>query len=169
MSNQRSATASQVFLVLFRVLFTIFALWTMVFIFSNSLEIADISSQRSARLLAAINAFLAKADIPLLTEHIVRKLAHFCEYALLGFWYTLCLRVYTRHYIRHISWPLLLLLLVANIDETIQTFVSGRSGELKDVWLDFSGGITGLFCALVLILLVTGFFRLLGFGKKRRS
>ena len=42
-----------------------------------------------------------------LTDHIVRKLAHFCEYALEGFLLTLCLRVYTRHFFVHISWPIL--------------------------------------------------------------
>lgn len=72
-----------------------------------------------------------------LTDHIVRKLAHFCEYALEGFLLTLCLRVYTRHFFVHISWPILGGLLTALTDETIQMFSDGRSSQLTDVWLDF--------------------------------
>lgn len=169
MREKRTSSAASVLLTLFRLLFTAFAILTMLFIFSNSLEIAALSSQRSGRVMAFLNEMLAKVSLGPLSEYAVRKLAHFCEYALLGFWYTLCLRVYTRHTVRYISWPLFLLLFVANVDETIQTFVSGRSGQLSDVWLDFCGGLSGTLCALVLICLITGFFRLLGFGRKRAA
>lgn len=165
---QKKKSTHDIFLIVFRVIFTFCALYTMYFIFSNSLEIADISAQRSGRITSIINAYLVKLDLPTLTNHIVRKLAHFCEYALLGFWYTLCLRVYTNHYIRHISWPLFLVLVMANADETLQTFVSGRSGQVSDVWLDFGGGVAGLFAALCAIWFITWFFRLLGFGRKHR-
>lgn len=168
MSEKRTSTAASFFLLLFRILFTGFALWTMYFIFSNSLELAGESAARSEHIRAILNEYLARFDLPLLTDHVVRKVAHFCEYAMLGFWYTLCLRVYTRHYIRHISWPLLLLLLVANVDETIQSFVAGRSSQLSDVWLDYGGGISGVLCGLLVILAVGAFFRLLGFGKKKK-
>lgn len=158
----------RVLLTVFRILFTLCALYTMFFILSNSLEIAQLSADRSGHITALLNGLLHQMGLPSLTEHMVRKLAHFCEYALLGFWYTLCLRVYTSHYIRHISWPLFLVLVMANVDETVQTFVDGRSGQLSDVWLDFSGGVTGLLCGLTLVVLVTWFFRLLGFGRKHR-
>lgn len=36
--------------------------------------------------------------------------------------------------------------------------MAGRSGQLTDVWLDFSGALTGLFLGLILLLV----FRLLG-------
>lgn len=166
---QKKSSAHDILHIVFRVVFTFCALYTMYFIFSNSLEIADISAQRSGRITSIINAYLVKLDLPTLTDHIIRKTAHFCEYALLGFWYTLCLRVYTNRYIRHISWPLFLVLAMANADETVQTFVSGRSGQLSDVWLDFSGGVAGLFVALCVIWFITWFFRLLGFGRKRRK
>ena len=68
----------------------------------------------------------------------------------------LCLRVYTRHFVRHVSWPLFFGLLTAVIDETIQLYVPGRSSSVKDVLLDFSGVLTGLFIALLILL----FFRL---------
>ena len=87
-----------------------------------------------------------------LTSHQVRKLAHFAEYTLLGFLAMLCLRVYTRRFVRHISWPLLFGLLVANTDETIQLLMAGRSSQLTDVWIDFSGVCAGLFVSLCLLL-----------------
>lgn len=69
--------------------------------------------------------------------HVVRKLAHFCEYLLEGFLLMLCLRVYTRHFFKHVSWPVLGGLLTALTDETIQLFVPGRSGQVTDIWIDF--------------------------------
>ena len=89
-----------------------------------------------------------------LTMHIVRKLAHFCEYMLEGFLLMLCLRVYTRHLLRHVSWPILGGLLTALTDETVQLFVPGRSGQVTDIWIDFSGVMTGLMVGLILLGLI---------------
>lgn len=130
------STASRVLLTLFRILFTLFVLWTILFIFRNSLESGVLSSARSQAVTAAVNQHLGRVGLSPLSNALVRKLAHFGEYLLLGFGYTLCLRVYTRRYIRHISWPLLLGLLVANVDETLQCYVAGRSSSLRDVWID---------------------------------
>lgn len=144
------------YLVLFRVLFTIALVATVFFIFSNSLEIAKESSARSQQVMQVINEQLAKVDIQPVSEHTVRKLAHFLEFSLLGFWFMLCLRVYTCHFVRHVSWPLFFGLLTAVTDETIQLYVPGRSSSVRDVLLDFSGVLTGLVSALLILL----FFRL---------
>ena len=141
-------------LILFRVLFTLALAATVYFIFANSLEIARESSARSQQVMALLNGLLGRAGLGPLSEHTVRKLAHFCEFALLGFWFMLCLRVYTRHFIRHVSWPLFFGLLTAVIDETIQLYVPGRSSSVKDVLLDFSGVLAGLFLALLILLFV---------------
>lgn len=161
------STFARVLLILFRILFTFFAVGTTVFIFYNSLEIGALSSARSQAVADWVNHILAQASLGPISTQTIRKLAHFAEFTLLGFWFTLCLRVYTRHYIRHISWPLFLVLLVANVDETLQTFVIGRNGSVADVWIDFSGGIFGTLAALSLIILLGGFWYLLGFGRHR--
>ena len=93
-------------------------------------------------------------DLGPVSEHSVRKLAHFAEYCLEGMLLTLCLRVYTARFVRHISWPLLGGLLTAVTDETIQKYVSGRSSQLTDVWIDFAGIVAGLMVALVILLIV---------------
>lgn len=144
-------------LLVARVLFTFALAATVVFIFSNSMAVADVSAQASGHVLARLQAALSRVGLGRLagslTDHLVRKLAHFAEYMLLGFWLMLCLRVYTRHFIRHISWPVLAGLLTALTDETIQLFSEGRSGQISDVWLDFGGVLAGLLFGLLLLCL----------------
>ena len=45
-------------------------------------------------------------------------------------------------------------LLTALTDETIQLFVPGRSSQVTDVWIDFSGVMTGLIVGLILLGLI---------------
>ena len=141
-----------------RVIFTLALIGCVAFIFSNSLKIADDSSVSSGRVLIWLQHLLRLLGMPgaaaHLTMHIVRKLAHFCEYALEGFLLMLCLRVYTRRFVRHIAWPILFGLLTALTDETIQLFTPGRSSQVTDVWLDFSGVLSGLLVGFVLLVLV---------------
>ena len=141
-----------------RVLFTAALIGCIWFIFSNSLQIAEVSEGSSGRVLGLMQGILRRLGLPgtadRLTMHIVRKLAHFSEYMLEGFLLMLCLRVYTRHFFKHVSWPILGGLLTALTDETIQLFVPGRSGQVTDVWIDFSGVLTGLVVGLILLGLI---------------
>ena len=141
-----------------RVIFTAALIACIWFIFSNSMAVATVSTGSSGRVLAWMRIILRRLGHPgladRLTMHIVRKLAHFCEYLLEGFLLMLCLRVYTRHFFKHVSWPILGGLLTALTDETIQLFVPGRSGQVTDIWIDFSGVMTGLLVGLILLGLV---------------
>lgn len=140
-----------------RVIFTCALIACIVFIFSNSMQIADVSSAASGRVLAflqkALRALGFEGAASRITMHFVRKLAHFCEFALEGFLLMLCVRVYTRRFVRHVSWPLLAGLLTALTDETIQLSSPGRSSQVTDVWLDFAGVLAGLLFALFLLAL----------------
>ena len=86
-------------LIAARVIFTFALIACIVFIFSNSMQIGDVSESASGRVLLLMKKVFTRLGMPgvanHLTDHIVRKLAHFCEYALEGFLLTLCLRVYT--------------------------------------------------------------------------
>ena len=141
-----------------RGIFTLALIGCIAFIFSNSMKIASVSTVSSGRVLTLLQAALRRLGHPALaqrlTDHIVRKLAHFCEYMLEGFLLMLCMRVYTRQYIWHISVPMLGGVLTALTDETIQLFVPGRSGQVTDIWIDFSGVMTGLLVGLILLGLV---------------
>ena len=151
--NQRTSP----WLIAWRVIFTFALIGCIVFIFSNSLQIADVSEGASGRVLGMLQGILRHLGLPgaadRLTMHIVRKLAHFCEYTLEGFLLMLCMRVYTRNYIWHISVPLLGGVLTALADETIQIYSPGRSSQVTDVWLDSAGVLAGILAALVLMAL----------------
>lgn len=155
-------------LIAFRIIFTMAVLACIAFIFSNSLEAGAISSARSQEVMRYMNAILDRIGLGPLSQHSVRKLAHFAEYCLEGLLLTLCLRVYTARFVRHISWPLLGGLLTAVTDETIQKYVSGRSSQLTDVWIDFSGVVVGMLVSLVLLLILRGIMAFHSIKKENR-
>ena len=140
-----------------RVIFTMALIACIAFIFSNSMKVGTVSEGASVRVLRLVQQAVARLGMPGLVSHItlhfIRKLAHFCEYALEGFLLMLCLRVYTRRFIRHMSWPILGGLLTALTDETIQLFSPGRSSQVLDVWLDFAGVLAGLLVGMFLLAL----------------
>ena len=131
-----------------RVVFTVALIACIWFIFSNSMAVATVSTDSSGRVLAWMRIILRRLGQPGLAEHltmhIVRKLAHFCEYTLEGFLLMLCMRVYSRHPLRHMT------------DETIQLFSEGRSSQVTDVWLDSAGVLAGILVAIVLLLACEG-------------
>ena len=140
-----------------RVVFTLALIGCIAFIFSNSMKIASVSTVSSGRVLTLLQAVLRRLGHPALaqrlTMHIVRKMAHFCEYMLEGFLLMLCMRVYSRHPLRHITVPMLGGVLTALTDETIQLYSPGRSSQVTDVWLDSVGVLAGILAALVLMAL----------------
>lgn len=140
------------FTIFFRILFTCCLIASVVFIFQNSLQIAEQSSLRSEQVQEIVNQAAGTVGLGPFSLHVIRKMAHFTEFMMMGFWFMLCLRVYTRHFIKHVSWPLFFGLGTAVTDETIQLFVDGRGSSVKDVWIDFSGFLVGLFVALVILM-----------------
>ena len=144
--------------IIFRVLFTFATIATVIYIFSNSMQIAAVSSGRSGEVMQLLNGWLAKLGLSVrFSESVVRKLAHIAEYAMLGFWLTLTLRVYTQRVLSHFAWPLFFGLAVPVADEFLQTMVPGRSGQVSDIIIDFSGVCMGALVALFLLLLVRMF------------
>ena len=118
-------------------------------IFYNSSLPAPVSDEASyffVNLVAGINAFLDK-PVPLpVMNHYIRKTAHFTEYFVQAL--LLCnafQAVWTGRKNPH-GYILLLLLMTAVFDEYIQLFSPGRSGQVTDIMLDFSGGFTGWLC-----------------------
>ena len=149
-------------LIAARVIFTFALIACIVFIFSNSMQIGDVSETASGRVLLLMKKVFTRLEMPgaanHLTDHIVRKLAHFCEYTLEGFLLMLCMRVYSRHPLRHITVPMLGGVLTALTDETIQLFSEGRSSQVTDVWLDSAGVLAGILVAIVLLLACEGLY-----------
>lgn len=137
---------------LFQIAMTLAALAFILFIFSNSLQNGEESGSRSQFALAILQRFFAQAGLPFaVTEHFIRKAAHFLEYFALGLLLLETLRAYTPKLKRYCALPFALGLAVASCDEALQRFVPGRSGQLSDVLLDFSGVAAGALFLLVLL------------------
>jgi VanZ family protein len=74
----------------------------------------------------------------------VRKAAHFTEYAILAFWAFRAFFTSAQKFLREFwfMYAFVLILLVASIDETNQSFNGSRTGSIYDVLLDACGGLT---------------------------
>lgn len=82
--------------------------------------------------------------------HIVRKTAHFTEYALMGFLWYLLLRKKRLNIFLSVSATAF----YAASDELHQKFVIGRSGKIADVLLDTCGGCFGILTGFVLLCIL---------------
>ncbi len=120
-------------------------------IWGHSVMPAEISQQESGFLSELINSIFGEGVI---TEHMIRKLAHFTEYMLLALLCAADLTFYDKKGALSVLAVLYICLLVSVIDESIQLFSLGRSGMLFDVWLDHLGSITGVgvFCVIKRII-----------------
>ena len=77
-------------LLVLRIFLLLSTLALMVFIFSNSTKTADVSSESSGRIMYMLNRICAALNLRYTFDQvIVRTLAHFCEFGLLGV-LTLC-------------------------------------------------------------------------------
>ena len=115
------------------------------FLFSNSLTPALRSSQDSGRVLLLVHQVLSHIGIEALwlTEHVLRKSAHFAEYTVLGILLSQNVRLFSRPWSMKVMGQLLAGILIPFMDETLQLFTEGRSGQISDVWLDMSGVLAG--------------------------
>lgn len=76
-------------------------------------------------------------------NHIVRKLAHYFSYLILGL---LTANAFYKNGVRNrklLVYTMAVCILYAFGDEVHQLFVPGRSGQLKDVAIDSLGALTG--------------------------
>lgn len=93
----------------------------------------------------------ARQSIYSFVEHLVRKGAHFLEYAALGFFLRLLVNAYAWQPQTRLS--LLVGTLYACTDELHQLFISQRSAQWQDVLLDSLGVLFGICAAWALIYL----------------
>lgn len=113
----------------------------ILFIWGNSLLPGSVSgaiSQRARDLLAAL--FGSGNENPDAGHGLLRKLAHFTEFACLGALFAWLFGMLRK--------PVLFALpcgfLVACMDETIQRFVPNRGPAFMDVLIDTSGALVGI-------------------------
>lgn len=135
-----------------RIVYTAFTAVLIIFIFAQSCLPAKISSEESSRVLEFLNSITDLLGLgSIFTSHIVRKLAHFTEFAMLGVFFMLSVSTYKNKYPKQYIMTLLGCLSVAVCDECIQLFIPGRAGSIQDVLLDFSGALFGVTVVSVFI------------------
>ena len=126
-----------------KTILTVLLVLMLLFIWGHSMVPAEASAAESGRVGALLTPFL-ELFVGKVTDHLVRKLAHFSEYAALGVLLGAQLLVHGRTSLFHWSYVLLCALAAAVTDETIQLFVEGRGAQVQDVLLDLGGSAAGL-------------------------
>lgn len=127
----------------------------LAFIWLHSMMPAEDSAEESQRVGQFLTPFLELlVGEGTVTDHLVRKLAHFCEYGALGILAGALLLVKKESGIFRWSYTLLCALAVAVVDESIQLLADGRGAQVQDVLLDAAGSLTGLLAVWLIAVLV---------------
>ena len=123
---------------------------TLGFIWGQSILPKAISSAESNHVLSLMEPlFYLIFSSGVITEHLIRKIAHFCEFAFLGF-QLYCLPSFDKRSFRNSA---CLAFFSAFLDESIQ-MLSDRGDQISDVWLDFSGALFGIVFAMLILFLI---------------
>ncbi len=143
--------------------FILIVLW-MILVFYLSNQVANESSQLSGgltrKILEAVHMLDGKTtEQQAIIETIVRKLAHFFLYIVGGILILLHINLYKIIDKRKILTSWIIGTAYAITDELHQLFVPGRSGEIRDVFIDSLGVITG-------IIIIRLIFKMIKRGKR---
>ena len=119
----------------------------MLFIsFASTNEFSAVNTSKIVRpLLKALFPKLSEEGLEL-AHLLIRKSAHFCEYAVLGLLASRALSTSSHIFLRR-SWfriSLLLIVAYALLDEYHQSFVPSRTASIYDSVIDVVGGLTAL-------------------------
>ena len=87
-------------------------------------------------------------------DHVVRKVAHLSIYGLLGLLVMGCMETFEKTDIIRITSSSIFTFLYACSDEIHQKYVPGRSGEVRDVFIDFLGAFLGILIIFLICKIV---------------
>lgn len=119
---------------------------TLVFIFGQSMLPQSVSAEESGWLTEnVLNPVLDLLGIGPLTHHMVRKIAHVTEFAILSMLLTLCFR---GQIVKSAGAGFA----AAFLDESIQ-LLSGRGASITDVWIDLIGVAIGSVLGFLIVQL----------------
>lgn len=135
--------------VLLILLLILGVLWT-VFIFSRSAKTVSESAKESGQVTSFLQMLLGGLPI---SEHLIRKLAHFAEYLILSLPLAGAALLLTRQWLLAASWGYTVA--VAVCDEFIVQAISGRGSRISDVLIDSAGSLLGV----LFMVAVVWFFR----------
>ena len=125
-------------------------LWmSLIFFFSN--QKSDDSSKLSDGLIVKVANVFVDKDLSIKEKEIilekyttiVRKIAHFGIYLVLG---VLVINLLLEYNVKHVILVSLIFCLLYSVsDEIHQLFIEGRSGEVRDIIIDSSGALMGIY------------------------
>ena len=121
----------------------------VAFIWGHSLMPGGVSSEESLSCVNDMRGFFGLLGVTetLTMTFIVRKTAHLLEYTVLGVIASGLLRRGWGSGRLHGRLALVVAAIVPVVDETIQLFVPGREGQVRDVCIDLLGIALGLLLA----------------------
>ena len=123
-----------------------FLFW-MFLIFFFSSQGGDDSAELSGGILEFINQILPFS----LSLHVIRKIAHFTEFFILGVLAFNLLRYYFQIDKKLFLKVAIFCFFYACSDELHQLFIEGRGPSIMDVGIDFSGSLVSLFLIYLFI------------------
>ena len=117
----------------------------LAIIWGNSLLSGAESGQVSGGVVEFIMELLRiPADFSDIIHLLVRKMAHFTEFACLAALICWYLGMVKEKRVHQILLAVLLAMAAALVDETIQLFTPDRGPSLVDVWIDTMGAVLGM-------------------------
>ncbi len=126
---------------------TVLLICNLIFIWGNSLLPGEVSGAFSDWVKSVLSRIFAGSEDDVSGGGLLRKLAHFTEFAALGMCLAWLHGMLEKGKVRPFLWGVA----AASVDETIQRFVPDRGPSVKDVCIDSAGVLTGI------ILLWTGY------------
>lgn len=140
-------------IIVIRVILVLLILLNFITIFNfsgqNGLESGNLSRKVTIRILNIFGEY----NEPLSneqevqvenTQYIIRKLAHFSIYALLGLLLMCLAETFDFTNARRMILSLLIGILYASLDEFHQSFVPGRTASFTDILIDVFGIVVGI-------------------------
>ena len=116
-------------------------LWMFLIFIMSSFDATESTNQSNFIVNIITNIF--KIENIELLSFIIRKLAHFTEYLILGL---LVANMFTKNNINNLYLiSIILCIIYATSDEIHQLFVPGRACQLRDILIDSIGSITGVY------------------------
>ena len=135
----------------FRIIMFVLTASVISFEFIHSSMHSVEQAQKSEIFIYFVTVILKFFGIdPNLSDHIIRKIAHFTEYTVLGALLCSCAYSFDRiKPIKFVPYTVSIGLFTCFVDETIQLGIEGRSGQVSDMWIDFFGVLLGTAVMLV--------------------
>ncbi len=151
------------------IMLVVFSLGGMYFFSSQNAHVSGNQSQEVVRIIDKIRDKVTLQDEKLIKiqtniydklkrfgskSYIVRKMAHFSIYALIGTSLLLFIYEFSKKLLLSSLIAFFLSIIYACYDEYRQLSIPGRSGSIKDVFIDSSGALTGIILTFIIISII---------------